>query len=360
MPKVISGYAAPQFDAVRTAFAQGFAAGDELGASLCVYLDGLKRVDLCGGTADEAISRPWERDTTAIVYSATKGALAIVLAGTRAAEILQNQAPTWTPGSAHGYHAVTVGWLVSTLLSKARGRPADDVFREMIAEPLALDFTIGQPAAGSAPVAMLRDDDRQRRPTTHPPADRDTTVIAAAIRAAAQDPGSMLAHTMTTTGALPIPDAATWNQPRVYGASAPAVSGITNARSLATPYAATIGEVAGVRLFSQRTLEAATREQVSGADRVLFISTRFATGFQLPSQMVTMLSDSSFGHCGGRRRTRLRRPRISDRIRLRAESIAVEPRWRPPYRGDSQRPAICGELRAGTGPTGPEAKGQAT
>jgi len=349
---VVFGFATPEFEGVRAAFSENFEARGELGASLCIYVDGVNKVDLWGGTADESTGRAWERNTIAVVYSATKGVLAVighmlaergtidfdapvaaywpefasngksevpvrylfthqvglpfldrpvtlddVLAGDRLVEILEHATPVWKPGSAHGYHALTFGWLVATLLRKACGRPIADVLRELITEPLSLDLTIGRPAPNGAAIAMLRDDDRRpdRVPDSAAP---DAMTVSAELDAAAHDPGSMLMRTMTTNGALPVPDAPTWNQRRIYGASIPAAGGITNARSLARMYAATIGEVNGTRLLSAGALEAATREQVAGPDRVLLISTRFATGFQLPSQMVTMLSGTSFGHSG--------------------------------------------------------------
>jgi CubicO group peptidase (beta-lactamase class C family) len=103
---------------------------------------------------------------------------------------------------------------------------------------------------------------------------------------------------LSTNGALPTPDAATWNDPRIYQAEMPAANGISNGRSLARLYAATVSEVDGTRLLSDDTVARARAEQVNGPDRTLIAPSRFATGFQLPMPASPLLSVHSFGHMG--------------------------------------------------------------
>src|SRR5213593_4789193 len=67
----------PQFAGVRDAFEKNFAERDEVGASVCVTVDGDTVVDLWGGVADPATGRPWDRDTVGVVWSCTKGAVAL-------------------------------------------------------------------------------------------------------------------------------------------------------------------------------------------------------------------------------------------------------------------------------------------
>jgi CubicO group peptidase (beta-lactamase class C family) len=50
-----------------------FAERGELGAAVCVIVDGETVVDLWGGDADRATGRPWERDTMNIIMSRSKG-----------------------------------------------------------------------------------------------------------------------------------------------------------------------------------------------------------------------------------------------------------------------------------------------
>ena len=61
------------YEAVREAFAENFARRREVGAACCVYHKGEKVVDLWGGVRNKATGEPWEEDTMALVYSATKG-----------------------------------------------------------------------------------------------------------------------------------------------------------------------------------------------------------------------------------------------------------------------------------------------
>ena len=62
-----------QFKAVRDAFAQNFARGSEIGASVSITFNGETVVDLWGGYVDQNHSRPWGSDTIVNVYSTTKG-----------------------------------------------------------------------------------------------------------------------------------------------------------------------------------------------------------------------------------------------------------------------------------------------
>ncbi|HEX5884137.1 MAG TPA: serine hydrolase domain-containing protein, partial [Pyrinomonadaceae bacterium] len=74
------GFANPGYEAVREAFAENFTRRREIGAAFCVYHKGEKVVDLWGGIRNKATGEPWERDTKALVYSATKGLAAMTLA----------------------------------------------------------------------------------------------------------------------------------------------------------------------------------------------------------------------------------------------------------------------------------------
>ena len=108
------------------------------------------------------------------------------------------------------------------------------------------------------------------------------------------DPNTLL-HKAFVNPALPAP---AFNDRAFHAAEIPAANGITNARSLARMYAATIGEVDGVRLLSPETLDDATRQQSAGEDVVLGYETRYATGFQLSFPFRPMAGEGSFGHYG--------------------------------------------------------------
>jgi CubicO group peptidase (beta-lactamase class C family) len=350
---VVHGTVAPGFEGVRAAFEENFRAHADKGASVGVYVGGEQKVDLWGGVADVATGSAWQRDTVAIMYSVTKGATATlawllaqrgdldfdapvveywpefaaggkksmpvrylfthqaglpyldqqlsreeILDGTRITEVLEQQAPLWTPGTAHGYHAVTFGWLAGALIAKVTGRRLGQVFADEIAGPLGLDFHIGLPAAECGRVAQLVDIPPPDPATFAAITDPAAIQAILAVRAAMADPASAFTRALSTNGVLPALDARTWNDPAVYQAEIPAANGISNGRSLARMYAATVSEVDGVRLLSDQTVHRASAQQVSGPDLTLLTPTRFGTGFQLPWPNVPMLSAESFGHAG--------------------------------------------------------------
>ncbi|HEY0933176.1 MAG TPA: serine hydrolase domain-containing protein [Trebonia sp.] len=349
----IGGWVAPGFEGVREAFAENFRRHGDQGASLGVYVGGEPRVDLWGGTADVSTGRPWTADSVSIVYSVTKGATAIlawllaqrglldfdapvtrywpefagggkgdvpvrylfthqvglpyldqqltreeILEGSRIVEVLEQQVPVWEPGTAHGYHALTYGWLAGALIAKVTGTRLGEVFQAEIAKPLGLDFHIGLPPEDLprvAPLVNMPPPDPAALAAITDPAQLD---LLMRLGAAMADPGSVFSRTLSTNGALPTPDAVTWNDPRVYQAEMPAANGISNGRSLARLYAATVTEVDGIRLLSAETVAAARAEQVNGPDRTLLSPSRFGTGFQLPTPLSPQLSPDSFGHQG--------------------------------------------------------------
>ena len=96
----------------------------------------------------------------------------------------------------------------------------------------------------------------------------------------------------------PMLNVGTFNEHAFWQAEVPAANGFATARSLARLYAATIGEVDGVRLLEPATLARATEQQSAGEDLVLGYETRYATGFQLSFPFRPMAGEGSFGHYG--------------------------------------------------------------
>ena len=196
----INGTVADGFGAVADAFEQNFTELGEVGAAFSLYVDGDAKVDIWAGTADKATGREWSEDTLQLVFSTTKGAAAICVArlveagsisyddavaaywpefaANRKERItigqmmshqaglpfvdaalsfddlmavdpivgaLADQAPLWEPGTRHGYHALTYGWLAGELVRRVDGRRIGQYFADEIAAPLGLDFWIGLP-----------------------------------------------------------------------------------------------------------------------------------------------------------------------------------------------------------------------
>ena len=339
----VHGKVEPGYEKVRDAFAQNFEDKGEVGAGFCLYVDGRPVVDIWGGVADASTGREWTEDTLQLVFSTTKGAAAMCAhvlvdrgeldldapvakywpefaasgkeqvpvrmllnhqAGLPAVdkklsqeEILQvgpvvdalaEQAPFWKPGSQHGYHALTYGWLVGEIVRRVSGRSLGQFLRDEIADPLGLDLWIGLPAEHESRVAPL---------LNAPPA-TDPAQIQQMM--AVMGPGTLGGRALSMDGAFLLAgeEENAFNTRAVHASEMPAANGITTAASLARMYAASIGEVDGVRLFGDDTLASARAEQSRGADACLVVNTRFGLGFMLNDDEIPLLGDGSFGHAG--------------------------------------------------------------
>lgn len=344
---MIEGEVEAGFEPVREAFEANFSERGDIGAAVCVYLHGRPVVDLWGGVADRDTGRPWTRDTLQLVYSATKGVTATAahllvqrgeldldapvatywpeFAANGKADIpvrwlmshqaglfaldqpvpldealtwhpmvaaLAAQRPLWEPGTAHGYHGRTWGWLVGEVIRRVSGRTPGRYVADEIAGPLGLDFFIGLPASERHRVSRMVYDQSEVDVTTVP-----IESIPEEFRelvAAMGDPNSFYNKAFSVTDPAEID----FNSPELQAAELPASNGIGTAHGLARMYAALIGEVDGVRLFTPDTLESATKEQAGGKDQVLLLPSRFSTGYMLPTQDLPMTGPNAFGHMG--------------------------------------------------------------
>ncbi|MER7817006.1 serine hydrolase domain-containing protein [Streptomyces sp. NPDC058423] len=340
----VRGTVAEGFEPVRDAFVRNFETRGERGAAVAVYRDGVKVVDLWGGTRDVDGTEPWAVDTAQVVRSATKGVAAAVplllhqrgqldldapvgtywpefkaagkeralvrhllshrvgvpaldrpltvaeaADGTSGARAVAAQAPAWEPGTDHGYHAQTYSWLLAELVRRVTGRTIGRWTAEEIARPLGLDFWIGVPGDEAHRLGRIG---RIEEPPTASGGGlklRPKRSVAEAYR----DPDSL---TRRAFGAIdPMPDE---NDPAYRAAELPASNGVSTARALARFYAATIGAVDGHRLFAPATLTLARTEESTGPDRVLVVGTRFGLGYMLHGPASPLLGPGSFGHPG--------------------------------------------------------------
>jgi CubicO group peptidase (beta-lactamase class C family) len=342
----IDGIVEPGFEGVRDAFAANFTEHGEVGAGFCLHVEGRKVVELWGGTADVESNRPYDADTLQLVYSSTKGATAAcanllaqrgeldldapvtqywpefgqcgkesipvrwllahraglatidkqlaleeALAWTPVIEALEVQEPLWEPGTAHGYHALSYGWLVGEVIRRISGRSLGTFFREEIAEPLGLEFWIGLPEEQEHRVAPIIG-------TLIPEGEGDVTEELRALLEEFVGPNSLLARALTLNHAM---EADCWNERAVHAAEIGAANGITNARSLSRLYAGLAGTLDGngaAPLLSREQIDRARESQSDGADKVLFIETKFGLGFMLSSPFSPYGAPGSFGHAG--------------------------------------------------------------
>src|SRR5437667_228223 len=175
----------------------------------------------------------------------------------RVAARLAAQSPRWEPGTAHGYHAITYGWLVGEVVRRVSGRTIGRFLADEVAAPLGLDTYLGLPSALDSRVATLLP---MRFDQLPPGFELDARVQAVAN--AFLDPTSLLFQSFSNP---PILGVEPFNSPELHRAEWPAAGGITTARSLSRLY----GELACGRVLSAATLDEAETPQAAGPDRVL-------------------------------------------------------------------------------------------
>jgi CubicO group peptidase (beta-lactamase class C family) len=316
----LQGQLDARFEPLRDVLADGLGSGADCGLSLVVDVDGQTVADVWGGFADEARTRPWERDTIVNVWSSTKTvtSLAVLMLADRglvdldapvarywpefaaqgkegvlvrhlmshtsgvagwntpftvpdlydlerSTAALAAQAPWWEPGTASGYHALTFGHLLGEIVRRVSGKSLTRFVDEEIAGPLDADFRIGAREADWGRCAEI---------IPPPPLPFDLASL---------DPESVLVKVATG----PAADATAPNRPPWRRAEIGAANGHGNARSVARIMSAltlggTVGGTGGVRLLSPETIEHVFREQAHGIDLFLGVPLRFGIGYGLP------------------------------------------------------------------------------
>ena len=190
------------------------------------------------------------------------------------------QAPVWEPGSGHGYHARSYGWILGEVVRRVTGQSLGRFFAEEIAGPFELDFFVGLPHAELGRVAHLY-------PPVIDPATQE-------VMDAFMGPDTLLGQVIAgPSGLFGYDDM--WNRPEVLAAEMPSSNGVGTARAIARLYAALIGEVDGRRLLAPATVERAARVRVAGPDRVIGLPMSFGLGFMTPPPAGP---EGSFGHAG--------------------------------------------------------------
>jgi len=344
--RAIDGFVDDPFAPVLEAFATNFRERGDVGAACSVVVDGRCVVDIWGGLADATSGRPWERDTAAVIFSCTKGVLAILVyrlveegrveldapiaaiwpefAAAGKAEItlrdamshrsglasldadltrddivawdpvvraIERQRPANAPGDGHVYHTMTYGWIVGEVIRRVTGVSPGTWLRESLADPLELRVWIGMPAV-----------DRSVARMEAPLPDEDSPAARAAAQLSAADPTIDRAATMGGAYAFPaVGDAVTFNDPVLQAAEIPGANGIATAAALARLYGACVSDRSGPRLLSDESVSDALRVQSTGRQLggIPDDGATWGTGFQLaspPSQ--PMLGRGSFGHAG--------------------------------------------------------------
>jgi CubicO group peptidase (beta-lactamase class C family) len=323
-------------------FEENFERFGELGAAVSVWQNGKSVLELHGGFRDAKRETPWTADTIVLVWSATKGlgsacvlhvlqergieltrpvaefwpefaqagkseiALAQLLshqAGLCAFDksvdvldypaviaALEKQAPLWAPGTAHGYHARTFGFLLDELVRRLAGITLSQYWRKTFADPLELDLWIGLPDSENARVATIYAA-KAGGPVAPPQFYRDLVT-----------PGTLARKTFTSPRGLHAVSGMNSRENRA--AQIVSFGGIGSATALAKFYAmlAKGGELDGRRFFTPETTAQMTTTLISGLDLVFQIPTAFSAGFMKDPPETTRRifgpSPLAFGHPG--------------------------------------------------------------
>lgn len=331
-----------ELERVAAFFNENFLHHAELGAAVSIWQHGKSILELQGGYRDAKREQTWTADTLVLFWSATKGLGSACLlhslqeraikvdrqvaefwpefaqagkdqvtiaqllshqAGLSALDervdildyagviaALEKQKPLWPPGTAHGYHARTFGFLIDECVRRIAGKPIAQYWRETFAEPLDLDIWIGLPAA------------EQLRTATIYAAKSGGTPTPAEFYRNLATPGSLAQKTFTSPFGLHSIAAMNTKQNRALDIVS--FAGIGNASSLAKFYAllANDGEMNGRRHFNPETIELMKTTLASGTDCILQIPTAFSAGFMKDApgvpQKIFGPSDSAFGHPG--------------------------------------------------------------
>jgi CubicO group peptidase (beta-lactamase class C family) len=323
------------------------------GGAFCAFVDGECVVDVWTGVAGPR--RAWEQDTRAVVMSSTKGMTTLCAhiledrgeldlnapvtrywpefgqagkSATTVRQLLSHQSgaiavpgadqllgwdgrgwqdteaiaaavatgePAWDPGTRHGYHGVTFGWLVGELVLRISGQSLGTFFNEQVAGPLAVDCSIGTPVSELASVATVMEfpvkpGSKGALRAIDPQSKAGRAVLAGAH-------GSLFADEQGEPRF-----AAFMNQPDVLAAEIGALGATATARALAQTYMALAD---GEELVSRASVERFRTEQVCGRDAVMGVPTRWAVGYSLePPAMIPGAppmhgpNDGAFGHMG--------------------------------------------------------------
>lgn len=327
----IQGYAARGFEPLVEVFEDNFRERGELGAAFAAAQDGLLVVDLWGGIADSRTAKSWRRDTLQVIFSGTKGLVAICLlilidrgkldldlpvasywpefaaAGKgevtvreivthtasmpgfeiqvpstgltdhdRMAALLAEQPQMTDPRAPRVYHPLTFGWLCGEILRRIDGRGIGSFFAEEVAAPLDLDLFIGLPPEHEDRVAWLELAANWNAEGFFSSDNPDDLV-----RAVWGNPPTFAA------------DSFAWNKPAIHAAELPGANAIGTARSVARLYSSLR------ELISPEVLSLGVSELESRQEALFEIPQRFGVGFELQSEHLKYgPPPDAFGHGG--------------------------------------------------------------
>jgi CubicO group peptidase (beta-lactamase class C family) len=202
------------------------------------------------------------------------------------AERLARMTPLWRPGTAHGYHGITIGIIIAELTERITGQPFAEFFRTRLRDPLGVDFHFG-----------ITDDDILARVVTVQPSEPASETDAELLPLWGTDPKSLPGLVFAAgDGNPPLPGQADHPAIRRHGQAA--MGGIGNARALARLYSECLDHSRAAGLIDPKTIGAMTQIHSAGPDLVLGFNTRFGIVFQVADARLDYGSAWAFGHDG--------------------------------------------------------------
>jgi CubicO group peptidase (beta-lactamase class C family) len=332
---VLNGHCDSRFVRVHEALANSIEAGAEIGASLCVNIDGENVVDLWGGWRDREHTATWTQDTIVAVFSATKTvtSLAVLMLVDRGQldldapvarywpEFAQNgkdkvlvrhllshtsglpaweppfsmaqamdieastarlaaQAPWWEPGTRGTYHASSFGHLNAELVRRVSGMTLSQFIAKEITGPLDASFYLGLSTEQVARVATIYPAPEERP-------GRTTKAAAVTTHDLAVERDISARMRLGSFSGMKRDPLALFNSPEWHRTEFGGSSGHTNAQGLGRIIAAlSLGGVSrGVRLLSPDVIDLIFQEQANGIDAYYMRPLRWGIGYALASEM---------------------------------------------------------------------------
>jgi CubicO group peptidase (beta-lactamase class C family) len=310
----VEGRLAPGFESI----ADLFSATVDGGGAFAAFCDGEPVVDIWSGDG-------WREDSLALVFSGTKGLVAVcmlmlverdlldldapmsrywpefaaagkeralvryavshtvgvpglrhgfrvddALDGQKMSAAVAAEAPFWRPGARLAYHAFTFGWICDGLVRRVDGRSVARFFAEEVAGPLGLELWIGLPASEDSRVVALEPDDGYGVSVV---GDEPSPALEALY-------GDFLREFR-------------WNEPALHRAEIPAANAIGTARSIAKLYGSL------ERVLSPETIRLGRSELSRDSCAVTGRPYAFAVGFELQTELAAFGPPAAaFGHTG--------------------------------------------------------------
>lgn len=330
---MIFGNCSPEYAALERAFESNFSERNEVGASLALVVDGKLVVDLWGGVKDPETGAPWQADTLVNVWSTTKGVTAACFAMlvsrgqltydtlvaqhwpefaqngkqdvsvamllshqaglcgfrepttleqlydmTASAERLAAMEPFWVPGEAHGYHAITAGYLANELFRRVEGRSIQQFVADELHSKHGLELYIGLPRALAERAASIV-------------AQPELSSVQTELELTAVQQAAMANPVLSPT----LPNTDGWR-----AAEIPSANGFATARGLAALYGCMAGSgiLDETAIMQPSVLAQASTPQASGVDLVMGMDVRWGCGFLCNSLNLYGTNPWAFGHSG--------------------------------------------------------------